>query len=61
MVFVTEEVESMELVGLYPVNALRNKALMLSQTEVRERGAGGRGWGGVGGSTAGMCAWLISL
>jgi hypothetical protein len=24
----------MELVGLYPVNALRNKALMLSQTEV---------------------------
>ena len=25
----------MELVGLYPVNALRNRALMLAQTEVR--------------------------
>ena len=34
LVFVTEEVERMDLVGLYPVNALRNKALMLSQTEV---------------------------
>lgn len=35
IVFVTEDVESMEMVGLYPVNALRNKALQLSQTEVR--------------------------
>ncbi|KAL4856061.1 LARGE xylosyl- and glucuronyltransferase 2 [Chlorella vulgaris] len=34
IVFVTEDVESMEMVGLYPVNALRNKALQLSQTEV---------------------------
>lgn len=31
----------MELVGLYPVNALRNRALMLAQTEVR---AGARWW-----------------
>ncbi|KAI7837110.1 hypothetical protein COHA_009058 [Chlorella ohadii] len=34
LVYVTEEVGSMELVGLYPVNALRNRALMLAQTEV---------------------------
>jgi hypothetical protein len=40
LVYVTEEVGSMELVGLYPVNALRNRALMLAQTEVRA-GQGG--------------------
>lgn len=30
----------MELVGLYPVNALRNRALMLAQTEVRRQRRG---------------------
>ncbi len=40
--YVTEEVGSVDQVGLYPVNALRNKALQLSQTEVR---GGGRGQG----------------
>lgn len=37
----------MELVGLYPVNALRNRALMLAQTEVR---AGAGRWRGHGGA-----------
>lgn len=40
----SEEVGSLELVGLYPVNALRNKALQLSQTEVRRGSAGVAGW-----------------
>lgn len=35
LVMVTEDVPSLELVGLYPVNALRNRALMQAQTEVR--------------------------
>ena len=39
----------MELVGLYPVNALRNRALMLAQTEVRA-GAGQGRWRGQGGA-----------
>ncbi|PSC73160.1 Glycosyltransferase LARGE2 [Micractinium conductrix] len=34
LVYVTEEVGTIEQVGLYPVNALRNKALQLSQTEI---------------------------
>ncbi|KAL4446810.1 hypothetical protein ABPG77_008054 [Micractinium sp. CCAP 211/92] len=34
LVYVTEEVGSVDQVGLYPVNALRNKALQLSQTEI---------------------------
>lgn len=34
LVYVTEEVGSFDRVGLYPVNALRNKALQLSQTEI---------------------------
>lgn len=42
VVLLTEEVESAEMVGLYPVNALRNKALMLSQTEVGGVLCGGR-------------------
>jgi hypothetical protein len=47
VVLLTEEVESAEMVGLYPVNALRNKALSISQTEVGGAGVGG-GRGGCG-------------
>ena len=35
IVFLSEEVASLEYVGLYPVNALRNKALQMATTEVR--------------------------
>ena len=34
LIMVTETVPSIELVGLYPVNALRNRALMHAKTEV---------------------------
>lgn len=34
LLMVTEDVPSLELVGLYPVNALRNRALMAVRTEV---------------------------
>lgn len=34
LLMVTEDVPSLELVGLYPVNALRNRALMAARTEV---------------------------
>jgi hypothetical protein len=34
MVYVTEEVPSADFVGLYPVNALRNRALQLALTDV---------------------------
>lgn len=44
----------MELVGLYPVNALRNRALMLAQTEVRA-GCGWWAWGALLGHTWCRC------
>ncbi len=54
----------MELVGLYPVNALRNRALMLAQTEVRRqqgRGVEGRmrGITRTEGQLAGWCCAVV--